>query len=703
MSNRIDITQKAIQEAISGNTYIGRLVSADDLRGLPGNKIDVLIDGEVSMRAAVEVPVLPNPEDAIEGIFYITPDGVIHYLADGEWKSIVADGAKIYRVHELPTTDIDPQGIYIIDATEEEGGGADVYTLAFMTNIPHSAMYTSSISTSTLDWNNGDKAYIYKNGSLLSTISDYDSLKDALTEYAISGLIPFYRTTSYGVLNLDFIGYKVNSLGVVTGGTVSDPIFKIQGSLTDPNGLDGNVPHPLAEEKNMFLTANGDWQDSRRVMICYTKRNFFDANVTLKEFLQNTGNTNIDSYVEYSHNGVKQTPSISQVYNALYQNRRVDLYQNYMFYFVDASMKDLDRKISYGFFETPQWFDANDNDKRQYPVMGISNNISTDTRYDYIVLLTNGKLDGGWAYAGGDWCGLPWDNIAGGRLYRHNADSSETSLALNSLSNVITLIQNGDVNGNDVYFVDALRPWYVAYAHATLADNTAEDPDNPQYLRLRSIAWTEESDYWLMNIPASSLPTIFGASEEPEIAAAYTFPSTAGLSFMQYSQANTELASWFNFTLFKEQACPPCKIYAYTNYGQASQRYIGEFICHKYLGLTATSIDMTCMTKSEAQSATITSAKQYSVYLNSSGVSHVSKVPGSNTLISSYITRIRGYNASETSVGGLTVAEFCAQVNKKDGIYLWDDSGSTPSYIGCGYLSVANPTINAIIVEFTGA
>lgn len=82
----------------SANTLIARLVGEEDLKGLPGNQVDVLLPGKLVFRAFIEVPFLPLPKDAEEGVLYLTPDGVFSYLQDGEWKVLETGGGAEYTI-----------------------------------------------------------------------------------------------------------------------------------------------------------------------------------------------------------------------------------------------------------------------------------------------------------------------------------------------------------------------------------------------------------------------------------------------------------------------------------------------------------------------------------------------------------------------------------------------------------------------------
>lgn len=74
--------------AKSSNTFIGRLVNSQDIRGIPGNKVDVLLDSSLTFRAYTIVPVLPRIQDAIVGVFYILPDDTLNYVDNGRWVTL---------------------------------------------------------------------------------------------------------------------------------------------------------------------------------------------------------------------------------------------------------------------------------------------------------------------------------------------------------------------------------------------------------------------------------------------------------------------------------------------------------------------------------------------------------------------------------------------------------------------------------------
>lgn len=91
-------------DSLSSNTLIARLVSSEELANLPGNKLDVYIDGKVQYEAFVRVGTLPMPEDAIEGVFYILPDDTVHYLSEGVWDTIKAESEKPNSIYKFVDT-----------------------------------------------------------------------------------------------------------------------------------------------------------------------------------------------------------------------------------------------------------------------------------------------------------------------------------------------------------------------------------------------------------------------------------------------------------------------------------------------------------------------------------------------------------------------------------------------------------------------
>ena len=67
----------------------------------PGNTQDLLFADGATFDAFIEVDLLPLAEDAVEGTFYITPDGIVYYVQDGEWQT----------VNSLPEESITPQDV----------------------------------------------------------------------------------------------------------------------------------------------------------------------------------------------------------------------------------------------------------------------------------------------------------------------------------------------------------------------------------------------------------------------------------------------------------------------------------------------------------------------------------------------------------------------------------------------------------------
>lgn len=98
MKTGANFTYSDHSKSTSANVFVARLVSEDDLRGLPATQVDVLLPGDLAFRAFIEVPFLPLPEDASEGVFYMTPDGEVSYVRDGEWATLSGSGGSEYTI-----------------------------------------------------------------------------------------------------------------------------------------------------------------------------------------------------------------------------------------------------------------------------------------------------------------------------------------------------------------------------------------------------------------------------------------------------------------------------------------------------------------------------------------------------------------------------------------------------------------------------
>lgn len=96
--------REQLQEILSSNTFVARLIDGSDVKGLPGNKIDILMDDELTMSSYIQVPVLPLVKDAKEGVFYILPNSSINYIIDGQWESVFPTDEVIKKVKKADGT-----------------------------------------------------------------------------------------------------------------------------------------------------------------------------------------------------------------------------------------------------------------------------------------------------------------------------------------------------------------------------------------------------------------------------------------------------------------------------------------------------------------------------------------------------------------------------------------------------------------------
>lgn len=142
-------------DTLASNTLIARLVSSEDLANLPGNKLDVYIDGTIQYEAFVRVGALPMPADAKQGVFYVLPDSTVWFLDEaGNWETLHADSDK-------------PDSIYksSVDFTEGIGleGTCDVSDIedfdatSASTMIGNIFFYTVSGKIAVLEGINGDE------------------------------------------------------------------------------------------------------------------------------------------------------------------------------------------------------------------------------------------------------------------------------------------------------------------------------------------------------------------------------------------------------------------------------------------------------------------------------------------------------------------------------------------------------------------
>ena len=107
----MDISEEKIQQTLSKTTLIARFVDAEELKGLPENQVDILMSKNIPIRAYTTVEFLPLEQDAMDGVFYILPNGNAYYLENGIWQNVAGMNTRI--VDQLPIAG-DPQTIYFM-------------------------------------------------------------------------------------------------------------------------------------------------------------------------------------------------------------------------------------------------------------------------------------------------------------------------------------------------------------------------------------------------------------------------------------------------------------------------------------------------------------------------------------------------------------------------------------------------------------
>lgn len=96
--------REELQKILASNTFVARLVAGSDVKSLPGNKIDILMDDELTVSSYIQVPVLPLPKDAKEGVFYILPNSSINFIINGQWESVFPTDEVIKKVKKADGT-----------------------------------------------------------------------------------------------------------------------------------------------------------------------------------------------------------------------------------------------------------------------------------------------------------------------------------------------------------------------------------------------------------------------------------------------------------------------------------------------------------------------------------------------------------------------------------------------------------------------
>ncbi len=142
-------------DTLAANTLIARLVSSEDLANLPGNKLDVYIDGTVQYEAFVRVGALPMPDDAKQGVFYVLPDNTVWFLDEaGNWETLHADSDKPDSIYKSLTDFAEGIGL---EGTCDVSDIEDFDATAASTMIGNIFFYTVSGKIAVLEGISGDE------------------------------------------------------------------------------------------------------------------------------------------------------------------------------------------------------------------------------------------------------------------------------------------------------------------------------------------------------------------------------------------------------------------------------------------------------------------------------------------------------------------------------------------------------------------
>lgn len=200
---------KELQKFLSANTLVARLVSSTDLRGLPGNKVDVLLDEELTFKAYATVPVLPRIEDVIDGVFYILPDDTLNYVRNGQWVTLTGlqgpDGTTFYpsvseegiiswtndggKVNPDPVDIRGPKGEDGKDGVDGTNANAKVLqtTSVLTTNLTGTTTLTlSQVPGATSEDISAPETEIYDSYGTLGVVTNFDSDTNEITVQTVT-------------------------------------------------------------------------------------------------------------------------------------------------------------------------------------------------------------------------------------------------------------------------------------------------------------------------------------------------------------------------------------------------------------------------------------------------------------------------------------------------------------------------------------
>lgn len=169
--------REQLQEIMSANTFVGRFVDSTDLRGLPANKIDILLDNNLNLDSFAEVPVLPRVEDAKEGVFYVLPNDTINFVSEGTWHTVVSNGIQKVKKSNGTALDIDPTDLSVTLPQDDLSDGF-YYTTSTLSTVIGAVTVVGSANIASFNKDDlvlGETTLYDSNGTLAVVTSLYDS------------------------------------------------------------------------------------------------------------------------------------------------------------------------------------------------------------------------------------------------------------------------------------------------------------------------------------------------------------------------------------------------------------------------------------------------------------------------------------------------------------------------------------------------
>lgn len=196
---------------LSGNTFIAHVVNEGELEDLPGNKMDLYMEGRLKFQAFTFVAVLPRIEDADEGVFYVTPDGNFYFVQDGEWALLMESqhGGMGMLTADLPVSN--PLGRYTNGQVIPNG--TDFETM-FRAILQKTSFPTLTNPSATLSYS----------GSTLNEVGSTVPSATATINFNRGSISPAYGTS----------GFRVGAASQFVFSTAGVPVTRPTGSTTIP-------------------------------------------------------------------------------------------------------------------------------------------------------------------------------------------------------------------------------------------------------------------------------------------------------------------------------------------------------------------------------------------------------------------------------------------------------------------------------------